>query len=60
MTAPTAALKDSAVDAELRRTMGSLLNLLFGVLLGVAIVAAFWLLASFIDDLRHQTHNVRH
>jgi hypothetical protein len=40
--------------------MTSLLNLLFGVLVGVAIVAAFWLLASFIDDLRRQTHDIRH
>jgi hypothetical protein len=37
-----------------------MLNLLFGVLVGVAIVAAFWLLAGFIDDLRHQSHDVRH
>jgi tetrahydromethanopterin S-methyltransferase subunit B len=40
--------------------MGSFTNLLFGVLLGVAIVAAFWLLASFIDDLRDQTRDAGH
>ena len=38
--------------------MDSLLNLLFGAFLGVAIVAAFWLLISFIDDLRHQSRFV--
>jgi hypothetical protein len=38
--------------------MQSFANLLFGALLGVAIVAAFWLLASFIEDLHEQTRNV--
>jgi hypothetical protein len=37
--------------------MGSFTNLLLGLLLGVAIVAAFWLLAGFIDDLRDRTHD---
>jgi len=35
------------------------MNLLFGVLIGVAIVTGFWLLASFIDDLRQQMHDLR-
>ena len=32
--------------------MGSVANLVLGAALGVAIVTAFWLLASLIDDLR--------
>lgn len=32
--------------------MSSLTNLILGALLGLGIVAAFWLLASLIDDLR--------
>ncbi|MGZ4410340.1 MAG: hypothetical protein ACXVY6_16390 [Gaiellaceae bacterium] len=32
--------------------MSSLTNLVLGALLGVVIVAAFWLLASLLDDLR--------
>ncbi len=32
--------------------MSSLTNLVFGALLGVVIVAGFWLLAGVIDDLR--------
>jgi tetrahydromethanopterin S-methyltransferase subunit B len=39
------------------QVMGFLTNLLFGAFLGVAIVAAFWLLVSFIADLRDQTHD---
>ena len=35
-----------------RAGMSSLTNLVFGALLGVVIVAAFWLLAGLIDDLR--------
>jgi tetrahydromethanopterin S-methyltransferase subunit B len=53
------ALKEPTRGAELPG-MGSFTNLLFGVLLGVAIVAAFWLLASFIDDLRDQTRDAGH
>ena len=35
-----------------RGGMSSLTNLVLGALLGVVIVAAFWLLASLLDDLR--------
>jgi len=40
--------------------MASLLNTVVGAALAVAIVAAFWLLASFIDDAqRRPTHDDR-
>jgi hypothetical protein len=39
--------------------MGSITNLLFGAMLGVAIVTAFWLLAGLIEDLRQQTRGAR-
>jgi hypothetical protein len=55
----TSALKELTRDAELAG-MGSLTNLLAGGLLGAAIVAAFWLMVSFIDDLRRETHDTGH
>jgi hypothetical protein len=33
--------------------MGSAANLLMGGLVGALVVAAFWLLAGLIDELRH-------
>ncbi len=39
-------------------SVSSLTDLFFGALLGVAIVAAFWLLASLVDDLRQQARGL--
>lgn len=34
--------------------MGSLLSIVFGGIVAVAIVLAFWLLVSFIDDMQQR------
>jgi hypothetical protein len=39
--------------------MGAFANVLFGALLGVAIVTVFCLLISFIDDLRQPPRGSR-
>jgi len=37
--------------------MGSFEELLFGGVLGVAIVVALWLIVALIDDLQRQAHS---
>ena len=49
-------LKGCGTHTELS-SMGSFEELLFGGVLGVAIVVALWLIVALIDDLQRQAHS---
>jgi hypothetical protein len=36
--------------------MASFLNMVLGAAVAVAVVLAFWLLVSLIDDMQHREH----
>jgi hypothetical protein len=48
-------LKEFGTDAE----MVGMVNIAFGIGVAVAIVLAFWLLVSFIDDLQQTRRTLR-
>jgi hypothetical protein len=39
--------------------MGSLANLILGVVVAIAVVLAFGLLLGFVDDMRHEMNRPR-
>jgi hypothetical protein len=51
-------LKDRAGRAEYSG-MGSLANLILGVVVAIAVVLAFGLLLGFVDDMRHEMNRPR-